>query len=382
MDALAGPPPPAHFSMPVNAPRFTEIVARERSRLGHFIRGRVRDAAVAEDILQDVLLEFYAAADAIEQAGAWLFRVAKSRDLGMRVRELARLLQRHAPREGICPTAIPRLSSIRLSSPSDELVHALHQPAVCIIAQGAKRVTLRDEVYSYEASRFLVFSADLPITAQVTHASPDAPYLCFRLDLDPAEIAEMVLKLQSVAPPRAATCRGLYLSHVDDGMLDAALQMMRLLDMPNDATTLAPLAAQELIYRLLRSEQGDHLAQAFRVNSHAHRIARAIGWLKANFAQPLRIGALARDVHMSVSSLHHHFRAITAMSPLQYQKQLRLQEARRLLLAGGAEVSKAGFAVGYESASQFSREYSRLFGVPPSRDAQRLREGGTAPRIT
>ena len=150
------------------------------------------------------------------------------------------------------------------------------------------------------------------------------------------------------------------------------------LDEPDDATTLAPLAAQELVYRLLRSEQGERLAQACRTDSHSHRVARAIGWLKANFELSLRIDELARDVHMSASSLHRHFRAVTAMSPLQYQKQLRLQEARRLLLADGVEVSKAGYAVGYESASQFSREYSRLFGVAPSRDAQRLRKGETA----
>ncbi|MGN6825921.1 AraC family transcriptional regulator [Paucibacter sp. M5-1] len=305
-----------------------------------------------------------------------------SGDVAHRVGELARLLQRHAPEDGINPTAISRLSAIRFSAPSDELVHALHQPAVCIIAQGAKRVLLRDEVYSYDASRFLVFTTDLPISAQVTHASRDTPYLCFRLDLDPAEISEMVLKLQSVASARAATCRGLYLSRVNEGMLDAAIRLMRLLDSPHDAATLAPLALQELVYRLLRSEQGERLAQASRTDSHANRIARAIAWLKANFEQPLRIDDLARDAHMSPSSLHHHFRAITAMSPLQYQKQLRLQEARRLLLADGFEVAKAGYAVGYESASQFSREYSRLFGVPPSRDAQRLREGGTEPRIT
>jgi AraC-like DNA-binding protein len=309
-------------------------------------------------------------------------RQPRRHDTGVRVKELAQLLQRHAPRDGVCATAIPRLSSIRLSTCTAELVHALHQPAVCIIAQGAKRVILREEVYSYDASRFLVFSADLPISAQVTQASPETPYLCFRLDLDPAEIAEMALKLQTTARSRAAASRGLFLSDIDCGMLDAAIRMMRLLDTPDDAATLAPLAAQELIYRVLRSEQGDHLAQAYRANSPARRIARAISWLKANFAQPLRIDELARHVQMSSSSLHHHFRAITAMSPLQYQKQLRLQEARRLLLAGGAEVSSAAFAVGYESASQFSREYSRLFGVAPSRDAHRLREGDNAHRRT
>jgi len=291
-----------------------------------------------------------------------------------RIRELAALVERHAPQEGICATSIPRVSAIKLSSPSDELVHALHQPSVCIIAQGAKRVMLRDEVYTYDASRFLVFSTDLPISAQVTHARFNEPYLCFRLDLDPAEISELVLQLGPAAAARSSTSRGLFLSEVTDGMLDAAIRIMRLLDSPEDAATLAPLATRELVYRLLRSEQGERLAQVARADSHANRVMRAVTLLKSNFAEPLKVDDLARECCMSTSSLHHHFRAVTSMSPLQYQKQLRLQEARRLLLSEGMEVSRAGYTVGYESASQFSREYSRLFGVPPSKDVSRLRE--------
>lgn len=291
-----------------------------------------------------------------------------------RIRELAALIGRHAPQEGTSPTAIPRLSAIKMSNPSGELAHALHQPAVCIIAQGAKRVMLRDEVYTYDASRFLVFSTDLPISAQVTRAKFDEPYLCFRLDLDPAEVAELVLQLGPPPAPGSGTARGLFLSEVTDGMLDAAIRIMRLLDSPEDASTLAPLAARELVYRVLRSEQGERLAQVARADSPASRVMRAISWLKSNFAEPLRVDDLARECCMSTSSLHHHFRAVTSMSPLQYQKQLRLQEARRLLMSDCLEVSKAGYTVGYESASQFSREYSRLFGVPPSRDVSRLRD--------
>jgi len=291
-----------------------------------------------------------------------------------RVRELAAWVARHAPQEGICATAIARLHAIKLSAPSEELVHALHPPAVCIIVQGAKRVMLRDEVYSYDASRFLVFTTDLPISAQVTHAKFNEPYLCFRLDLDPAEVSELVLQLGPPTAPRSGTSRGLFLSDVTDGMLDAAIRLMRLLDAPEDASTLAPLATRELVYRLLRSEQGERLAQVARADSHGKRVMRAVSWLKSNFAESLKIDDLARECCMSTSSLHHHFRAVTSMSPLQYQKQLRLQEARRLLLSEGMEVSKAGYTVGYESASQFSREYSRLFGVPPSKDASRLRD--------
>lgn len=232
---------------------------------------------------------------------------------------------------------------------------------------------LRDEVYNYDASRFLVFTTDLPVSAQVTHASFNEPYLCFRLDLDSTMVSELVLELGLSAARRPATSRGLFLSQATDGMLDAAIRIMRLLDSPEDAATLAPLAARELVYRLLRGEQGERLAQVARADSHAGRVMRAICWLKSNFAEPLKVDDLARECCMSTSSLHHHFRAVTSMSPLQYQKQLRLQEARRLLLSEGIEVSKAGYSVGYESASQFSREYSRLFGAPPSRDASRLR---------
>lgn len=291
-----------------------------------------------------------------------------------RIHELAALLARHSPQEGICATRIPRLHAIRQAAPGEELLHALHPPAVCIVAQGAKRVMLRDEAYTYDATRFMVFTTDLPVSAQVTQARFDAPYLCFRLDLDAAEVSELVA--QQGPPPAGVrgsrgTGRGLYLSQVNDGMLDAAIRLMRLLDTPDDAAALAPLAMRELVYRLLRSEQGHRLAQVARADSVAHRVLRAIGWLKQHYAEPLRVDALARHCGMSASSLHHHFRAVTAMSPLQYQKQLRLQEARRLLVAEGIEVSRAGYSVGYESASQFSREYSRLFGVPPSRDGQR-----------
>lgn len=292
--------------------------------------------------------------------------------------ELSQRLLKHATREGICETAIERLSAIKLSRPSDELVHALHQPAVCIIAQGAKRVMLKDEVYSYDASRFLVFSTDLPITAQVTAATASNPYLCFRLDLDVSEVSEIALQLGKSVRSASGTSRGLFLSTASSEMVDAALRLMRLLDSPEDADALAPLARRELVYRLLRSEQGDRLAQAARSDSHAGRVNKAISWLKTNFMEPLRVDDLASVASMSTSSLHHHFKAVTSMSPLQYQKQLRLQEARRLLMCEGMEVSKAGYTVGYESASQFSREYSRLFGVAPSRDTLSLRTASMA----
>ncbi|WP_231993139.1 AraC family transcriptional regulator [Mitsuaria sp. 7] len=295
---------------------------------------------------------------------------------------LSAMLSRHAPREGVWPTALPRLWIIRLDAPGGELAHAVQPASLCVIAQGAKEVLLGDERYVYDATRFMVFTTDLPVSARVTEATPAQPYLCLRLDFDAEEVAELVARS---GPPKAPVApreggegddpgRGLFVSAVTSEMLDASARLMRLLDHPEDQAALAAMAMRELVYRVLRSDQGERLAQVARADSQTQRVHRAIRWLKAHYAQPLRIESLAKEAHMSASSLHHHFRALTSMSPLQYQKQLRLQEARRLLIAEGLEVARAGHAVGYESPSQFSREYSRLYGAPPSRDAAKRRD--------
>lgn len=294
-----------------------------------------------------------------------------------RLGELATAMERNLPRDGIHATAIPRVALIRASRPGEPLV-ALHQPALCLIAQGGKQVMLGEEVYPYAAPHHLVVSVDLPVTGQVTQASPEAPYLCFRLDLDPGEIADVMLQAKLPEEPRRSSSRGLFIGETSPSLLDAVLRLVHLLEAPEDIPALAPLATREIVYRLLKSEHGWRLNQIATANSQAQRIARAIGWLKAHFAEPLRIEDVAREVHMSTSSLHHHFKAVTAMSPLQYQKQLRLQEARRLLLSEDVDVATAGFRVGYESPSQFGREYRRMFGTPPGRDLQRLRQLGEA----
>jgi AraC-like DNA-binding protein len=286
--------------------------------------------------------------------------------------ELAETIERFAPRDGVHPTAVERMSLIRSSRPG-EPVHALHQPALCIIAQGSKQVMLGEDVYLYDASRHLVVSVDLPVTARVLQATSQVPYLCFRLDLDPGELAAMLLQAGLPSPSQRTSARGMYLGETCPLMLDAVLRLVRLLETPEDIPALAPLAMREILYRLLKGEHGWRLNQIVTANSQAQRIARVIGWLKEHFAEPLRIEDVAREVHMSTSSLHHHFKAVTAMSPLQYQKQLRLQEARRLMLSEDVDAATAGFRVGYESPSQFSREYSRLFGAPPARDQRRLR---------
>ncbi|MBT2322403.1 AraC family transcriptional regulator [Variovorax paradoxus] len=296
-----------------------------------------------------------------------------SANLSVALAELARLIAKHAPTDGVHETGIKSVSAIRLSQPN-EPIGAIQDPAICVIAQGSKRAMLGDEVYVYDESCYLVAAVGLPVTAHVTTASPEAPYLCFRLALDPGEIAALLLKAGSPPAPRRASSRGMFLSRVTPSMLDAVLRLMRLLDSPDDLEALAPLAIHEILYRVLRSEEGPRLAQIATADSHAHRIARAVAWLKAHFAEPLRIEDMARQVHMSTSSLHQHFRAVTSMSPLQYQKQIRLQEARKLMLSELVDAATAGHRVGYESPSQFSREYSRFFGAPPARDLQRLRQ--------
>lgn len=286
---------------------------------------------------------------------------------------LAPLLARWTPEDGVHPTPIERLSFIRASRPNAP-VHALHQPAFCLIAQGSKQLMLGEEVYDYDASRYLVVSVDLPVSGQVMRATPASPYLCFRLDIDPGEVAALTLGAGGADPSPRKSSRGLFLGTPDPALLDAVVRLVRLLDSPEDIPTLAPLTVREILYRLLKSEHGDRLRQTVTVGSQAQRIARAIDWLQAHFSEPLRIEHLAREVHMSASSLHHHFKAVTALSPLQYQKQLRLQEARRLMLSEDVDAATAGFRVGYESASQFGREYHRLFGAPPAADRRRLRQ--------
>ena len=291
--------------------------------------------------------------------------------------ELCRWIERFAPGEGLFETPLPGLYFARLTRPGD-LNRAVHNPALCVIAQGAKHVMLADELYVYDALRYLVVSLDLPVCGQVVEASPEAPYLSFRLDFDAAEIAELMLRVGPVETGAQRTARGMFLGRTNGSLLDAVLRLMRLLATPEDIPVLAPLAKQEILYRTLKGEQGWRLGQIATADSQAQRIARAIAWLKAHYAEPLRIEEVAREVHMSTSSLHHHFKAVTALSPLQYQKQLRLQEARRLLMSEAVDAATAGHRVGYESPSQFSREYSRLFGVPPARDQRRLRERRTA----
>lgn len=289
--------------------------------------------------------------------------------------QIAELIERFTGKDGLFDTPIPRLKLARFSSPTGPF-HGVHEPALCLIARGKKRVMLADEIYIYDSSRYLVASVDLPVSGQVIEATAESPYLSFRLDLGAREIASLILQAGLPAPSAAASTRGIFVGETTPALYDAMLRLLRLLESPADIPALAQHAEREVLYRLLREEHGARIAQMATAQSHSRRIAQAIGWLRAHFTEPLRIEAFARDVNMSPSSLHHHFKAVTAMSPLQFQKQLRLQEARRLLLADGIDAATAAHRVGYESASQFSREYSRMFGEPPVRDLRRLRAAG------
>ena len=290
--------------------------------------------------------------------------------------ELTELLLACAPTDGIHQTDFPGVCAIRLTEPGDELAHTLHRPAVCVIAQGAKRFHAPQRDHAYDPSRVLVFSVDLPISAQVTQASPERPYVCFRLDVDPVQVADLVMQAAPVHKQTGDVSRGLFLTSATPELLDAVLRLMRLERSPQESALLAPLAIREILIRLLNSPEGERLAGIGRAGAHVSRVTKAIAWLKENHADPLRIDDLARRVHMSASSFHQHFRDLTAMNPLQFQKQLRLQEARRLMLAEGTDAATASHRVGYESPSQFSREYARQFGAPPVRDIQRLKQGG------
>jgi AraC-like DNA-binding protein len=290
--------------------------------------------------------------------------------------ELAGLIRRNIDADGMRATPIPRLFLIRSSQPTEPLP-TVHDPALCIVVQGRKQVMLADEVYVYGPEQFLVVSIDLPLAGQVIEATPAEPYLCLKFNLDPGQLSELMMELGQGAPwnQRAEQLRlGLSVSPLAPPLLDAVARLARLLEAPNDIPILAPLAEREILYRLLTGAYGDRLRQIATADHRLVAVNRAISWLKQNYAAPFRIETVAREARLSPSALHHSFKSVTAMSPLQYQKQLRLQEARRLMLGQAMDAATASHHVGYESPSQFSREYSRLFGAPPSRDIARLKE--------
>jgi AraC-like DNA-binding protein len=270
-------------------------------------------------------------------------------------------------------TTIPGLSLFRRNRPT-EPISGMYEPSICVVAQGAKRVFLGNDTYLYDAQNYLLTSVHLPTVVQIVDASEEKPYLGLRLKLDLREISQMMVDSNLPAPRTQKSSRGMATGEVTIQLLDAFNRLVSLLDDEISIPILAPTVQREIVYRLLVGDQGARLRQLATTGSQSQQIAQAIDWLKQNFTEPLRVDDLAARTGMSISTFHHHFRSITASSPLQYQKRLRLQEARRLMLTERADAASVAFKVGYESPSQFSREYSRLFGAPPIRDIAELRE--------
>lgn len=290
-----------------------------------------------------------------------------------RMQQLAETITRHAPATGMYATPLPRLSLFRADQPTLP-IPSVYEASLCLIAQGAKRVSIADHSLVYDAARYLVVSLDLPLTGHIITARPDKPYLCCKIDLDLAVLADLIVA-EGGAPPSPARVPTLAVYPSDPHLIDAACRLVGLLDQPEAAPVLAPLVEREILFRLLAGPHGAVLRHLATADSHLHQVSRAIAHIRAGFRGPLRVRDIAAAAGMSESSLHEHFKAITRVTPLDYQKQLRLQEARQLMVAEGAGAGAAGFAVGYESPSQFSREYRRLFGAPPRQDVGRLQAG-------
>jgi len=270
----------------------------------------------------------------------------------------------------------PGLHLARLSAPLEK-VHSVMEPSLCVIAQGSKEVFLGDTRYQYDPFNYLLSTIELPRASQVLEASKKRPYLSLRLVLDPALVGSVMVETGHAAPPKYADVRAIDVSPLDANLLDAVVRLVRLLDSPAEAPILLPLITREIIYRLLVSAQGGRLRHLAMMGGYTPDIARAVERLRQDFDKPLRIEHLAQELGMSVSGFHHHFKAVTALSPLQFQKQLRLQEARRLMLGEDLDAASAAFRVGYQDASHFNREYKSVFGVPPMRDVQRLRQAAS-----
>ncbi|MBO1324233.1 AraC family transcriptional regulator [Acetobacter sp. TBRC 12305] len=286
--------------------------------------------------------------------------------------QLQTLVARHCL-QPMQATAIRELTLYRADAVSEPLVFVF-EPRIYVIVQGRQQVMLRDKVFDYDASHYLVTAVDLPVAGCITQATPEKPYLALCLSVDPAQIAELLLVVNDrQVDPNQACIMGMGLSPLNANITDPLLRLMRLLDTPEDIPILKPMIMRELLYRLLQGDQGCALRQIATAGSALSQINRAIHWITLHFADPFEIATVAGIAGMSLSTFHRHFRAATNMSPLQYRTQLRLQEARRRMVSEKIDAAEAGFAVGYESPSQFSREYRRMFGRPPAQDTQHRR---------
>jgi len=289
-------------------------------------------------------------------------------DLG----KLRRFVMAHAPYDGTFDIRLPGVHVTKVSQAMTGMSRAVVCPSLCMVVQGAKRIVLGKEIYDYDVSKMLVYSMEVPVAAQVTQASLEAPYLAIRLDLDPARIEELTAKAYPHGLSASAKAHAICVDQVDEHVINAVARLLELVSQPGELELLAPLVMDEILIRLLKSSLGLRLAMIGQEESKIHRIAKAVSWVRSNFNQPLDVERLATLVHMSPSSFHQHFKSITELSPLQYQKALRLQEARRLMIQKRMDSGTAGREVGYQSVSQFIREYGRYFGNTPTKDIAML----------
>jgi AraC-like DNA-binding protein len=286
--------------------------------------------------------------------------------------EIAQRIRSFSDRDGVYETAVPSLFFVQRSTVTEQL-HRIYKPAFCFLAQGKKELLLGQERYEYGPADYLITSMNLPVIGQIVEASPEAPYLSLRLDFTQNQILEVLNDSDIQITSKDNASRAMFVGQIESSLLDAVLRLVRLMKQPDDIAYLAPIYTKEILYKLLQGPFGVALAQLAMEDSSTYRIRDAIEQIIHNFDQSLRIEELADTASMSVSTFHRHFKEITAMSPIQFQKRLRLQEARHLLLTELADAAEVAFRVGYESASQFSREYSRMFGFPPREDIKRLK---------
>ena len=301
-----------------------------------------------------------------------MIEISNSDVIANQYQKLATLVIRHTEGNGVHPTAIDQLSFAR-SDALSSATYSVDEPRLTLIVQGKKEIFLGEETYPYRAGQYQVLSVALPISGCVVEATPDEPCLMLKLSLDLVQLCDLVAQMGFSSAKQENSVRGLCVSNADAALSECVLRLVKLLETPQDIPILAPMMLRELYYHLLVGEQSGAMRQIATSGSSMQRIASAIQLIKAEFNQSLRIEDLANRVKMSPSSFHQHFKQVTSMSPLQYQKQLRLLEARRLMLTEDFDAIAAAHQVGYESPSQFSREYSRMFGAPPMRDIERLR---------
>ncbi|MBV8884625.1 MAG: AraC family transcriptional regulator [Chroococcidiopsidaceae cyanobacterium CP_BM_RX_35] len=302
-----------------------------------------------------------------------MIEISNSDRIANQCQELATLVMRHTEGNGVHPTAIDQLSFGRSDTMSTGAHYSVDEPRLTLIVQGKKEMLLGEETYPYYPGQYQVLSVALPVSGRVVEATPDKPCLMLKLSLDLLQLCGLVAQMGFSSAKQENSVRGLWVSNADATLIECVLRLGKLLETPQDIPILAPMMLRELYYRLLVGEQSKAVCQIATSDSSMQRIASAIQLIKAEFTQSMRIEDLANRVKMSTSSFHQHFKQVTSMSPLQYQKQLRLLEARRLMLTEDFDAISAAYRVGYESSSQFSREYSRMFGAPPMRDIERLK---------